>query len=98
METATQSLNSTTANQRLQRSAAQLLGGYNREMIGRELGKKKRDHSPTYTPDALKKILRENFYKSLAMYHSDAPGFDAIYEKAAKKLEELVDSVVASMK
>ena len=98
METATQSFNSTTANQRLQRSAAQLLGGYNREMIARQLARKKDDGSPTLSPDDLKKIMRESFYKSLAMYHSDAPGFDTIYEKAAKKLEELVDSVVASMK
>ena len=98
METATQSLNSTTANQRLQRSAAQLLGGYNREMIARQLARKKDDGSPTLSPDDLKKIMRESFYKSLAMYHSDAPGFDAIYEKAAKKLEELVDSEAASMK
>lgn len=93
-----QSNNSTTANQKLQRAAIQLLGGFNREMIARELGKKRKDKSPTYTPDALKKILRESFYKRLATYHSDAPAFDAVYKKAEQKLDELVDGVAASMK
>ena len=96
METVTQSdKDSITANHRLQRSATQLLSGFNRELIARELGKKKKDKSPTYTPDALKKILRDSFRQRLATYHSAAPGFDTVYNEAAKKLDELVDSVAS---
>jgi len=97
METATQSKDSATANQRLQRSAAQLLSGFNREMIARELGRKKKDKSPTYTPDALKAIMRDSFYKRLATYHHAAPGFDDVFNKAAAKLDELIDSVASKM-
>jgi len=97
METATQSKDSATANQRLQRSAAQLLSGFNREMIARELGKKKFDKSPTYTPDALKEMMRNHLYKGLAEHHHAAPGFDDVFNKAAAKLDELIDSVASKM-
>lgn len=96
--TATQSNNSTTANQKLQRAAIQLLQGYTSDTVTRHLKRKREDGSPTYTTDALKKIMRESFYKSLAMYHSEAPGFDKVYDEVALKLDALVDKVAASMK
>ena len=99
METVSSGYTTLTAEEKLERSATQFLASFNREMIARELKKRKRDGTtPTYTPDELKVLMRNRFYEQLAANHSATAGFEAVFAQKAKKLDELIDSFAPAKK